>query len=283
MLDGQSGVKQRNDWPGPREMMHFCRPDETDGQDSDNNRLLRSAVEFDIPFEGQMLKGYRWGEGETVLLVHGWNSRAAHLAFLARSLARSGFSAVAFDGPAHGSSQFNSSHPRTSLPEFCRAIYHVANRIGNIYAVAGHSFGGAAAAFCLAGQANLAGYRIAAEKLVMISAPPGIRRMVEHYCRDRGFQQGAADALIRQLEEEFPLCVDDYEIHEGLGRIDADVLVVHDEDDKEIALQDARDMVAGHPGVTLAITTGEGHRRILVSRGLLRRVKRFLQPQPLAQ
>ena len=113
-----------------RVMMHFCAPI-TEAENALDRKLTRSAEQCDIPFEGQILKAYVWGEGKTVLLVHGWGSRASHLAFLGKNIATSGFRAVAFDGPAHGNSQFNGSCPRSSLPEFCRAIlsvkeYHLA-------------------------------------------------------------------------------------------------------------------------------------------------------------
>lgn len=275
MLEGYKHDENVGGWPSNEEMMHFCQPARID-EPGYEEKLMRSAEEFDIPFEGQTLKGYRWGTGKTVLLVHGWNSRAAHMAFLARILAKSGYMAVALDGPAHGRSLFNGSSPRTSLPEFCRAIYHVANRIGTIYAVIGHSFGAAASAFCLAGQANLAGYRIEAEKLVMISSPPGIRQMIEHYCHTQGFREGAVDVLVEQLEYEFPIVVREYEISNGLGQIEADILVVHDIDDLEIGIEDVRAMINGHTGVNFVCTQGEGHRRILVSRSLVKAVKNFL-------
>lgn len=264
---------------GPQVMMHFCQPENNDENDLDV-KLLRSAERYDIPFEGQVLKGYAWGKGRIVVLVHGWSSRASHMAFLARSLAKSGFRAIAFDGPAHGKSISHGSNPQTNLPEFCRAIYHISNGLGKVYGLIGHSFGGAAAAFTAAGQANVAGYRLEVEKLVMISSPSGISRMVEHYCRSQGFEEGAERIVTKHLEEEFPLRVKDFEISEAFGKTSADILVIHDKDDKEISIQDAIAMTANHDHVRLVKTSGEGHRKILASRALLRAVKDFLQETP---
>jgi len=258
-----------------RVMMHFCAPI-TDAESELDRKLTQSAEQYDLPFEGQILKAYVWGEGKTVLLMHGWGSRASHLALLGKNIAKSGFRVVAFDGPAHGNSQFNGSYPRSSLPEFCRAIFHISNHFGPIYSFVGHSFGGAAATFTACGQANVSGYQVRVEKLVLISSPSGIRAMVRHYCQNYKLPDGSEQAVIEQLEKEFPLKTTDYEINDALKKFSGDVLVVHDIDDKEVFIEEARQMVEGHRHASLVETRGEGHRRILASRSLIRIVKSFL-------
>ena len=258
-----------------RVMMHFCAPT-TDSESEIDRKLTRSAKQYDVPFEGQILKTYVWGEGKTVLLVHGWGSRASHLAFLGKNIAKSGFRVVAFDGPAHGNSEYNGSSPRSSLPEFCRAIFHLSNHFGPIYGFVGHSFGGAAAAFTACGQANLSGYRVEIEKLVLVSSPSGIEAMVSHYCRNYKLPEGSKPAIIAQLEREFPLKTGDYEINDALKKFNGDVLVVHDVDDQEVFIEEARQMVEGHVHASIVETKGEGHRKILASRSLVRIIRSFL-------
>jgi len=257
-------------------MLHFCRP-ETIEEDNLDRKLLASAQAFVVPFEGQVLKGYKWGEGKTVLLVHGWSSRASHMAFLGRNLVKAGFCVIAYDCPGHGNSIYNNENVRTNLPEYCRAIYHVTNKVGPLYAIIGHSFGAAAAVFTLVGQANLLGYKIDAKKLVMISSPSGIHQMVTHFCKRNGFCDATHRQMIALLEDEFPLKAKDYEISNALEKIDARVLAIHDKDDEEIDIKDARKMLADHKRVEFFETSGEGHRKILVSRGLLRVVMKFLK------
>lgn len=256
-------------------MMHFCAP-ATDAESELDRKLTSSAEHYDIPFEGQMLKAYGWGKGKTILLVHGWGSRASHLAFLGKNIAKSGFRVIAFDGPAHGRSEFNGSHPRSSLPEFCRAIFHISNHFGPIYGFVGHSFGGAAAAFTACGQANLSGYQVEVEKLVLISAPAGIEAMVNHYCRNYKLPEGSKPAVIEQLEKEFPLKIRDYQISDAFNKFGGNVLVVHDVDDQEVFIEEARQMVKGHGRVSLVETRGEGHRKILASRSLIKIIRSFL-------
>lgn len=254
---------------------HFCTP-ESPAQTKTDRKFLSKAQCIDIPFEGQMLKGYIWGEGRTVLLVHGWSSRASHLGFLARNLAKQGFRVAAFDAPAHAHSVIQGKEPRTNLPEFCRAIYHVAHFLGDVYGLIGHSFGGMAAAFTAAGQANLAGYRLEVEKLVMICPPSGIDRLISYYCQNHGLKKGAEIKLRELLEAEFPFRVEDFNVHDALKNISCDVLVVHDQDDQEVAIEDVFPMINGHKHVKLVQTEGEGHRMILASRILLKAINEFM-------
>jgi len=276
MTDKQYSARQEQSGRAKEMLMqHFCRPDPVEETEAEQ-KLLAGAEMFDVPFEGRTLKCYAWGHGKTVLLVHGWGSRAGHMAFLARSLARAGYRAIAFDGPAHGRSVGLSDNGRSSLPEFCRAIYHLSRRIGPLFGLIGHSFGGAAACFCVAGQANIAGYRVEVSRLALVAAPAGIAKMIQYFCAGAGFDAAVENEITSLLEEEFPLAVKDYEVSDALGRINAKVLVVHDRDDREVAYAAAAEMVAGHHHVRLVSTSGEGHRRILISRTLVRAMRDFL-------
>ena len=55
---------------------------------------------------------YAWGDGgRPVLLVHGWQSRAARFASFVRPLIDRGFSPISFDAPANGDSTGVNHHP----------------------------------------------------------------------------------------------------------------------------------------------------------------------------
>jgi len=110
----------------------------------------------------------------------------------------------------------------------------------------------------------------------LISSPSSIDVMVSHYCRNYGLPEGSKTAVIAQVEKEFPLKARDYDITDAFKKFSGDVLVVHDVDDQEVFIEEARQMVEGHKHVSLIETGGEGHRKILASRSLIRIIKSFL-------
>src|SRR4051812_26998235 len=81
----------------------FCTPPRHEPRTADEEFLARGR-RFTVRNEGQELATWEWGTGPTVLLVHGWGSRAGRFSALAAALVAAGFQVVAHDGPAHGTS-----------------------------------------------------------------------------------------------------------------------------------------------------------------------------------
>ncbi len=63
--------------------------------------LLASSERITLRFG---LSALRWGQGPTVLLMHGWEGRPTQFASLINALVDAGYTVVALDGPAHGRS-----------------------------------------------------------------------------------------------------------------------------------------------------------------------------------
>jgi pimeloyl-ACP methyl ester carboxylesterase len=252
----------------------FCTPPPLPETVDDRNAFADAQVE-EIPFEGQLLKSYSWGTGRNILLVHGWGSRASHLAFLGRSLAKSGFHVLTFDGPAHGHSLKEGQKNTSNLFEFCRAISTVARTMLPLYAIVGHSLGAAAAAFTVAGHASLFSYKTFPERLVLISSPASVSRMIELFCRREGLEERVVE-LTKGLERVFCFSVPKYSVPLALNNIEANILIVHDEQDEEIPVADAFKLKEARDDACLVLTQGAGHQRILANRILIRTVKNFL-------
>jgi pimeloyl-ACP methyl ester carboxylesterase len=252
----------------------FCTPPETAATDYDL-KAVAEARRWDLPFAGHRLRLYAWGEGEPVLLVHGWGSRASHLAPLARVLARGGCRAVAFDGPAHGDSLKPDGRQRSTMFEFGRAVRAVAESLPPLHGVVGHSLGAVAAAFVVAGHGRLADARVATRRLVLLAAPVDVARMIQHFCRRAG-EEGRAAELTRRLEEGYGFAAPDYTLPAALGGAAAEILIGHDEEDEEVPVADAHALRAARPDAALVLTRGAGHQRILAHRTMLRAVADFL-------
>lgn len=133
----------------------FCTPPIQEETDFDRKTFATASI-LNIAFENSILKGYAMGTGPNVLLVHGWGSRASHLALIARYIANNGFRAVVFDGPAHGNSKKTNDKNLSNMFEIGRAISCVVKSVGAVFAVVGHSIGGMASAFTMLGKEQLA-------------------------------------------------------------------------------------------------------------------------------
>lgn len=85
-------------------MQTFCRIRKGSVR-PDQAAFLESARQVTRQINGFDIQEYQWeGPGETVVLVHGWESNAARWRNLIDMLVASDFNVVAFDAPGHGRS-----------------------------------------------------------------------------------------------------------------------------------------------------------------------------------
>lgn len=238
-----------------------------------DRRLVEGAAVGTVAVEGRTLVTYTWGSGPGVLLGHGWGSRASHMGLIARGIARAGFRVVAFDGPAHGRSRAYGGSPLSNGFEFARALHAVEHIAGPFEAVVGHSISAAAAAWASAAMGALERYRLQAGALVLVSAPSGINELMANWCRRRGLDWRE---LKRALEREFACDTDRYSLAAALAATRARVLMIHDEDDEEASAAGAVAASKAAPGISLVLTKGLGHGRILGAREPLRAILAFL-------
>ena len=241
-----------------------------------DTKAIASAEGFKIPFEEQTIPCYSWGEGKTVLLAHGWGSRASHFAPLARILCSSGFQVVAFDAPGHSSLNGTIRKDKSNMFEFCKAISTVAKNISPVYAMVGHSLGAASSLFTVAGHLALAEYKIKVEKLVLISSPMDVGSMIKSFCKINGLNHDDEIELYQGLEKDFNFRIKDYYIPEVIKSINSQMLVIHDADDEEISINEAKEVAGALSRIQTLYTTGSGHYKILVNRSMLAGVKDFL-------
>ena len=213
---------------------------------------------------------WSWGEGRTVLLAHGWGSRAARYSTLVPALVKAGFRALAFDAPGHGLS----AGRRSSLPETARAIRFLArrerSRRGALpQAVIGHSFGGAAAI-----MAQESGVRFRAN--VLLAAVSDFDGQLRRVATSLGADEDVLRRMIQRLEQRLGFCWDALRVPSFARRLSAPALIMHDPSDSEVPFADAQALQAAFPNARLVDTPGLGHRRILHDARVVASVVGFL-------
>ncbi|RME61110.1 MAG: alpha/beta fold hydrolase [Caldilineae bacterium] len=220
-----------------------------------------SFQEVRIPAaEGGRLYGW-WmpatPDAPTLILVHGWSRNLARMMAYIRVLHPEGYNLLAFDARSHGSSS-PVKHPTVAtFAEDILAVVDFLDRSGRAaggLGVIGLSVGGGAAI-------DAAGWdpRIASVVTVgAISHPVAVMRHEFQKRRAPGF---VAAALLGYMRLRFGLDFDRIAPVNNIANAEADILLIHGEQDKTIPLEQGRALAAaGRAGkVELWIVPGKGH------------------------
>jgi pimeloyl-ACP methyl ester carboxylesterase len=235
----------------------------TEGGPARPGRRLRGRRPA-VPAAGRgMVVAEAWGTGPVIYLLHGWGGRRGQLAGLVAPLLAAGLRVVALDAPGHGESGPGGlGGRRTTLPEVAAALAAVVSVAGPAHAVVSHSAGGGATALAV-----LDG--LAAQRLVFISPMADPVPYLDPFARLLGLGPRSRARLPHRLERLVGRALADFDTPAraaaaGPGRLPP-ALVIHDRDDREVALADGRALAEAWPGATLLTTEGLGHRRILAA------------------
>lgn len=203
---------------------------------------------------------YTWGDADApaVLLVHGWRTRASTFGRIIEDVTRAGLRAVAFDAPAHGTSQ---GRHRSALDDL-----DVIRRLSDAEnapwaAVVGHSLG-----VLGAGVALHEG--VEAERFVGIAGLPSARAATDGFVRAAGIPWQLRDRFAEAVQRHgLPGDAGIYDRFDLLGRtVPASVpaLWVHDAGDRMNPHLFAEQLHEAHAASSeLFTTTGLGHNKIL--------------------
>lgn len=230
------------------------------------HELLANARHVLVPSEHGPIATWEWGdEGPRVLLVHGWEGRGAQLGAMVEPLVGLGFRVLTFDAPAHG----DTSGSISSLFHFARATRTVAAAFGSFHAVVTHSMGGAATAWALHEEPF-------ARRVAMIAPPVDMRDFTRQLGKVLGLDEDVRARVHERLGDRFGVAIADVRAEALAPHMRMPLLVVHDEDDRNVPIRCGEVYAASWPGATLVRTRGLGHHRILRDDAVVRAVVRFV-------
>lgn len=236
-------------------------------------RFLTTGQPFETSVGGTPVAGWKWGQGDPVLLMHGWGGYAAQLQSFVEPLVRTGFQAVALDAPSHGMSgpsQLGPNH--ATLFDFSDAMLAISRRMPSIAGVIAHSGGCAAAAWALRQKPDWP-----VRRMVFIAPFGSPARYMQVFQRMVGLSDRAMRCFREDTERQFRFQWKDFEVVAIAGAVKTPpLLVVHDTEDRETAWQDGADIAATWPRATLQTTTGLGHNRILKDPAVVESAVNFL-------
>jgi pimeloyl-ACP methyl ester carboxylesterase len=224
-----------------------------------------SGETFQVRFGSERLQAWRYGEGPSILLVHGWGGRSEQMARFVPPLVSAGCSVVAFDAPAHG----RSSGAIASVPHFADALAEVATRVDARGAV-GHSIGAAGLGWALGGGLRL-------DAAVLVGPPRSPAAFFQRFCDALALTPSVGRAARARLERRFGAPLEAFDLPARVGRSATPFLVLHDRDDREVPWTDGAAIARAHRGGSLLRTEGLGHRRILADPEVVAAAAAFLR------
>jgi pimeloyl-ACP methyl ester carboxylesterase len=242
----------------------FAMPDRAPASPQEFDCLSRARYER-LNVEGVQVVYWTFGKGPRVLLMHGWSSRGSHLMGFVKPLLERGFSVVMFDAPGHGESDGIVS----SMIHAAKAAVAIAEHVGDVHSVIGHSAGSTAALWTF-------NHGLSVNASVHISGPTSLTHVVEGIARAHGLDpthtQMFSDWAARFMDT--PLrSVDLPALSAGLKHPG---LIIHDSEDPMIPLSQSHALHAIWPSSALVTTAGLGHRRILSDRHSISSAVEFL-------
>jgi pimeloyl-ACP methyl ester carboxylesterase len=217
--------------------------------------VLRRAERIRMRYGFHWLQVYRWGgSGPTVLLAHGWSSRAARLAPFVEPFVQAGFQVIAFDAPGHGAS----SGIHSDVMLYRQALRLVLERLAPIHAIVGHSLGARAAMVLLASSPCRD-----VRALALVAMPPDVRYMFEEFQLALDLRADVRALLVQQFERLFGAPPEEHCAERHASCVSAPVLVLHDCDDDVAPVTHAEAVARQLRHATLVLTRRLNHCGVL--------------------
>ena len=251
--------------PSPGQVFHFLTHPRRVMPTTEDQAALAGAERLEVLHGGARLAVWAWGEGPPVLLLHGWESQASHMAAFVPPLLQAGFRVWALDAPCHGQSEGTA----TDAVDYGRAVLGLVGTLGTPFAIIGHSVGSAAALFAFSRG-------VTAHSSVHLAGPSSMERVLRRGTASAGLDEAATKQVLDKMAEQIgePLAVMD--LHQLQSGFQHRALILHDPEDLEIPFSESVALAQAWQGSTLEATTRLGHRRIIRSPSVVQLAVRFV-------
>ncbi len=238
---------------------------------SKRSGVPKNAELLTFKFKNLTINGYRWNypQKNKILILHGFGSAAYKFEAYVAPLVKKGYEVLAFDAPAHGSSEGKT----TNAVEYAEMIDTVIELYGPIKGFLAHSFGGIALSLALEKREHDPNTKIAfiAPATETTSAVDGAFAMLK--INDAGVKKEFHNIIYRVSGRETAW----FSIRRAIKNINAEVLWIHDEEDDITPVIDALKVKEdNHPNINFVITKGLGHRKIYHDQSIKNQVISFL-------
>lgn len=230
-----------------------------------------AALTFEVDVRGVNVSVAGWGAGPAVVALHGWAGGGAQFQALRRAVTDAGYSFFTFDAPAHGGTEGRSA----DVVVFAETLRAVADRVGPVHAVVGHSLGATATALAMSRGLSPLG-------VILVAPMPSLAFALEGFARLLGLRESTRERLEAKSVERAGLGPDERSLF-TLGPGTAEVLLVHDRADRVVPVERTEELARRWPHAELHETERRGHNRVLDDSSVAAAAVRFLERLPRAR
>ncbi len=219
--------------------------------------IFEQAEALHFQLHGLKVNGFRWNypQPHKVLILHGFESAAHKFHQYISPLIAKGYEVIAFDAPAHGSSEGTC----INAVDYAEMIAHVIKHYGPLNGFLAHSFGGIALSLAMEKTSHGAD-----TKIVLIAPATETKSAVElAFKMLRIKNTGVRKEFEKIILEKSGQNTEWFSIKRAMQNINASVLWIHDEDDDITPYEDALQVQQKNfANIKFIITKGLGHRKI---------------------
>lgn len=227
----------------------------------------KSAKSWFITVDGLKILVRSWGEGPTVLFIHGWGGRGTQVSSFIDKLNHLGFNVMSFDLPAHGRSEGK----QTNAFSIANVTQEIINNISNLHTVMTHSFGGVIYGYCYTSLPTL-------KNIVMFCPPSTLNVAFKQFSEALELTPSIKVYLEQQLTLNFGDDIfEKLSLIKNVQKIAQPVLVVHDKEDDVVPFQEGKEVAQAIEHCTFYETNELGHRKVLFDKNVVEFVLTFLQ------
>ncbi|MGL2964906.1 alpha/beta fold hydrolase [Flavobacterium sp. RSB2_4_14] len=219
-----------------------------------------------VPSIKKEIQVYCYGTGtKKVLLVHGWSGRGTQLFKIADEFVDLGYQVISFDAPSHGKSKGKT----TIMTEFITSILEIELLFGPFEFAIGHSLGGMSILNAIKQKMNI-------KKAVIIGSGDMIQDILDDFVLKLELQPRISQMMKMYFEKKYGEPMENYAASVAAQSVKIPVLIIHDENDTDVAVKAAYNIHKYMENSELLITEGLGHRKILGDVNVIKKIKEFI-------
>lgn len=216
------------------------------------NAEPQGLVKGEVQSKEGILKTYRLGSGPVWVLTHGWSGSSSQFYPLMEHIADQGFTALAYDHPAHGQSEGVYGH----IPAFVLGLEAVLDSLEDVAGIVGHSMGTVSAIECR--------HQKLVDKPMLLIAPvlDYLNNLFGSVERS-GYSMRLFNAVVDKVQTQYRYPLQSIDPIGKLKLRTAETIIVHDEGDKFTPFSISEKVAQETDNVSIVATQGQGHGRVM--------------------